>query len=557
MRAHRLSIVGKSTYALTPEDPDELVNKAYVDSIAASSGGKPPIFITDVTAQSTGIVGLKQYQANTVPANVIVNEATSDTQNIRVHFLAEGPDNAYSPVVTGRIGSGSEVTAQSLTQVAGTQRLFQGYVNLTITGDSTITITSSTTSTDSVYVVYAADGPEATSFVIGSLPGSQTEVKNNDVVPVSGTVPNSAVSLTVQNFGAAKSGNINSIGANDSAGAGFKTFSGTMTVGTNTGTLAARIIATNALGTSGDPVTSSNTVTLNQTFPTIGTISITYPGAQTAIKSGDSATVSSTITNADIVAYSSSSNISVVNPSTYAASKTVNYVSGSYVYATNNYTITATKNSNGAVSTANAAVNIANVAPTAAVAIVGSPARLRSSLAGETYEVRVTANQVLASAPTLDVPANGGTWSGSWTFVSTYWRRYLVVVDSDTRTTHSYQNVVLPSISGATLNGSTLTSGGSYTIGGFLERIVTFAAFERYHAIGTTIGDITKTRARYVGTDNDLTRRTDTNNVTNAFTIVNSGGTYDANGTHLFLNDLDFANSNTSGTLQVAVEETA
>lgn len=559
MRAHKLDIVGKSTYSPTPIDDTDLVNKIYVDneiaSAVAAAGGKPPIFITDITAQSTGIVGLKEYQANTVPANVIVNQAVSDTQNVRIHFLAEGPTDSYSPIVTGRVNAGAEITAQSLTQVAGTQRLFQGYVNLTITADSTVTITSSAGSTDSAYVVYAADGPEATSFTIGALPGSQTEVKNNDVVPVSGVVPNSATALTVQNFGAAKSGNINNIGANDSAGAGFKTFSGTMTVGTNTGTLAARIVATNALGTAGDPVTSGNTVVLNQTYPSVGAISVTYPGGQTAIKSGDSATVSSTITNADTVAYTSSANISVTDPNTYAANKTVTYVSGTYVYATNNYTITATKASNGAVTILNGQVNIANVAPTASVAIVGSPARLRSSPTGETYEVRVTANQVLASAPTLDLPV--GTWSGSWTFVSTYWRRYIVVTDAHARGTYNYQNVVLPSISGATLNGSTLTAGGSYIIGGFLEKILTFAAFARYTAIGTSVGDITKTRARYVGTETDLNRRTDTNNVTFSFTITNGSGVYNANGDHLFLNDLDFANSNTSGTLQVAVEETA
>lgn len=556
MRAHKLTIVGKSTYSPTPEDPLDLVNKQYVDSLFSQTAGEPPVFITDVTPQSTGIVGLKQYVPNTVPTNVVVTNAVSDTANVRIHFIAEAPASSYSPVITGRVGNGSEVTAQYMIQMSGQTRVFQGYVNLTVSVDSTVTITSSTGATATVAVVAAFDGPEATAFTIGTLPGSQTEVKSGDVVPVSGTAPNSATSLTIQDFGAASSGNINSLGAVDSAGAGFRTFSGTMTVSSRTGSLNARIVAYNVLGTAGDPVTSSNAVTLNQTFPTIGTITVTYPGSQLAIKSGDSATLSSTITNADTVAYTSSANLSVASPNTYAASKTVSYVSGTYVYNTNNYTITATKASNGAVSTAQKAVNIANVAPTAAVTIVGSPARLRSSAVGEQYEVRVTPNQILLSAPTLDLPTNGGTWSGSWTLVSNYWRRYIIVNDAQVRGTYSYQNVVLPSLSGNTLDGSTLTSGGSYTIGGFLEKILTFAAFERYHAIGTTVGDITKTRARYVGDDVDLTRRTDTNNVSHSFTISNGSGVYSATGGYLFLSDLDFANSNTTGTLQVAVEET-
>ena len=549
MRVQRLEAISV-TLSEQLNQADAAVRKDYVDALVSGA----PVFVTDVTPQSTGIVGLKQYIADTVPADVVVTDAVSDTQSIRVHFLADSPGSSYSPVLTADINGSGSFSPASMTELANTPRMYTGYFDLTITADATITITSSSGATASVDVVYGADGPEATAITIGSYPGSQTEAKAGDSMSFTGTAPNSAASGTVSATGAASSGSV-TLGADDSAGAGLKTITGTFTVSNASGLQNLTVVLANALGTNGTPVQSSNQITLNQTYPTIGTITVTYPASQTALKGSETADVSATVSNADEVAYSSSANLSVDTPSVYNATKTVTRISGNYVYNTNNYTITATKTSNGAVTTANKAINIANVAPTAAITINGSPSRLRSSAAGQDYVVRITPNQVLASAPSMD--AGSGTWQGSWTLSGSYWQRTLRIVDTDAKGAQAFSNMNLPSIAGASLDGSTITSGSAFTVGGFIERTVTFAAFAQYSAIGTNVVDITKTRARYVGDDTDLTRRTDVSNATHSFTITDNVGVYNSTGNYLFLNDQDFANSNTSGTLQVAVEELA
>lgn len=548
MRAQRLEAIGITLSEASPAGPDSAVRKDYVDALVSGA----PVFVTDVTPTSGGIVGLKEYAPDTVPSNVVVTDATSDTQTIRVHFLAEASGTSYSPTLTADVGGVGSFSPDSMTELANTPRVFEGYFDLTITQNETITITSSSGATASVDVIYGADGPEATALTIGSYPGSQTEAKAGDTIAYTGTAPNDAVSGDVIATGAASSGSV-SLGAEDSAGAGFKTITGTFVVSGASGTQSLTITLANALGTDGDQVVSSNSITLNQTYPTIGTITVTYPVGQSALKASESADVSSTVTDADTVDYTSSADLSVDTPTVYNATKTVTRVSGNYVYDTNNYTITATKDSNGAVSTSQAAINIANISPTADITISGSPTRLRSSAVGEDYTVVITPNQVLDEAPSLT--AGSGVWQGSWVLNGSSWERDLRIDDTDAKGVQSFSSIALPSIAGDSLDGNIINSGGSYTVGGFLARTLTFAAFSQYESIGTSVVDINKTEARYVGVEPDLTLRNDTNNVTSSYTIVDSGGIYDATGDYLFINDVDFANSNTSGTLQVEVEE--
>ena len=548
MRAQRIEAIGITLSEATPAGPDSAVRKDYVDALVSNA----PVFITDVEPTSTGIVGLKQYEADTVPANVIVTDATSDTTNIRVHFLAEADGTSYSPTLTADVGGVGSFSPTSISELANTPRMFEGYFDLVIAQNETINIISSSGATASVDVVYGADGPEPTALTIGSYPGSQTEAKSGDTISFTGTAPNDAVSGTVSNAGAASSGSV-VLGADDSAGAGFKTITGTFTVSGLTGSQSLTIVLANALGTNGDPTVSSNSITLNQTYPTIGTITIDYPVGQSAIKASETVTANATVSDADTVAYTSSGDLSVDTPSVYNAAKTVTRIGGNYVYNTNNYTITATKDSNGAVTVANGKINIANVAPQASISIVGSPTRLRSSAAGEDYTVRITPNQVLDSAPSLD--ASSGAWQGAWTLNGSNWERNLRIDDTDLKGSNSFSNMNLPSIAGASLDGAVISGGSAYTVGGFLARTLTFAAFSQYEAIGTSVVDINKTEARYVGVTPDLTLRNDTNNVTSSYTITDSGGIYNATGNYLFINDQDFANSNTSGTLQVEIEE--
>lgn len=548
-------------HASLSEDPTDLldaVTKQYVDNlIAAVSGGAGGgVFITNISPTSTGNVGNKQYVPNTVPANKVITDGTSDTNNVRVTLVAEGSGSFYSPTITITTDPVLPNTPMTvpLSEDASDKRFFSGFVDLTdITADVIVTATSSTSATATCTIHRAAAGPQIDTLLIGSLPGSQTEAKAGDVVNVSGRIANAATYVEIIAGGANSAISSMTLGAADSFGTGFKSFSGTFIVSGASGLQNVSARGRNNLGTYGNTFVSSNQITLNQTYPTIGARTITYPVGQSALKGTESATVASTITNADTVLYTTSANLSVDSPNTYSATKTVTRVSGTYVTGQNNYTITATKASNNATSTANAQVIIADAAPTAAISIGGNPVRLFSSPTGVDYTITITPSQVLASAPSL--VASSGTWQGSWTASGNNWTRVLRILDSDLKGAQTFSSLSLTNQ--ALVNGSTITAGANYTVGGFATRTITFAAFERYHAIGTTIGQINKVTAKYSGTANNLTLYNDTGDHFQGFTIVDAAGNYDANGGYLFISDAAFAASNTSGTLQLDIGEAA
>ncbi len=540
------------TVSANPVIPEGVASKDYVDQRLATGLGSVivgNVYITDIIPASTGIVGSKVFDPNTVPANAVLTEATSDTTNITVKIFAEGGNAFYSPTIT------INGVQAALTKIASdSSRVYTGQANLTIgAGDTTIEVISSTGATASATVHKASAGPAIQSVVIGSLPGSQTEVKNGDVVQVSGVVDNAATYVEVLAGGAAGSLSSLALGANDTGGAGKKTFSGSFTVGSGTGAQTVSVRARNSLGTYGATTVSSNSVTLNQTYPTVPVISISYPVGQSALKGVEVATLTSTITNADTVSYSSSSNLSVTDPSTYAASKTVSRVSGGYVVGVNNYTITATKASNGAVTTRSAAVAIADTAPTATITIAGNPTRLVSSPTGQSYTVTVTANQQLSGAPSL--APSSGSWSGSWSGSGTTWSRTLLINDAAAKGAQSFGSPTLPNL--ALVNGSTITAGAGYNVGGFTRRTVTLEAFSQLAAIGTSVANIAKVNAKYSGASANLTFQTSTDNLFQGFTITDSAGNYNSTGDFLFITDQAYAGANTTGTLQVEVEEVA
>lgn len=535
---------GHARVDFTPAHPKDVVNLEFVQNLLIE-GAAGAIFITNIAPTSSGIVGGKQF-ATTIPANSVITDCFSDTNNIRVSFLAEGPSTFYSPTVTA-----NGTPSSSLIEVAGDKRLFSGYVDINVAESGTITVTSSTGSSATANVTLLTVGPTVQSVTIGALPGAQTAVKNNDVVPFTAVVQNAAVSVVVKDLGAARivSGTP-VLGANDSAGAGFKTVTGNFIVATSrSGAQGLTITAANFIATEGVAATSA-TITLDQTFPAIGAIGITYPATQSALKGSETASVASTITNADVYNYAFS-NGTVGSPTVYAASKTVTRTSGTYV-TVNNYTITATRSSNAAVSTLSGAIAIADTDATAVITIIGSPARLQSSVAGNDYTVQVAPDQILSGAPSTLV-ASSGTWQGSWVASGNNWRRTLRIADTDAKGAQTFSGLSITNKAGKV--SGTITSGSTYTVGGLVLRTITFPAFARFTSIGSSVVTIGKTVAKYAGSSDNLALRADTNNAAASYTIADIAGNYSATGSYIFLSDLDFANSNTSGTLQVDFSE--
>lgn len=440
------------------------------------------LFVTGAT--NTGNVGDKSYVPNTVPANMVLTECTSDTTNVTIAFMAE-PAGFYSPTITL---SGVECT--NLAQYGDDRRLFTGSFDVDLTcapGEyQDFVIVSSTGQNTTVRINLAGAGPAITDITFGAYPGTQTALKSGDVIGVTVTVENDATSVWISAGGAAASLVNLSIGAEDGAGTGYRYATGTITISGVTSDAGVTAQASNALGTDGDPVVSEN-LNIDQVYPTITFNSTTYPESQGALKNSESATVNASVTNwtsgVDTIVYSSpNSQLSISDTTTYLQNKTVTRIAGDYNYSTNNYRISATKVSNAATTVGNSTVRIAHVAAT--LTIVEPATRLRTGSTGfanvalttaasvAEHAIYINANQVLSSSPSLAAPdANKGVWkNGSFinTGGMTSFRDYLQLADDSIRGTHTWG-----AISGTNLAGieTTVATGDtSYTIGGFVPR---------------------------------------------------------------------------------------
>lgn len=490
-----------------------------------SGGGD--LFITDVQPTSTGIVGGK-----TVTDREVVS-CLSDTQFVRVHFECAGGNDKYTPAVT------VEGVAATVAETA-TKRWFSGYADIELPAGeaTTVTATSDAGGSDTTIVEVLGVGPDILSITFGAYPGTQTELKAGDQIPFTVTTNPEAVSIELLGGGAGNSPLVTIVGG---------TGNGVLTIGALSGTQTVQAIAKNSFGTAGVTF-SSPALTLNQTYPTVGPFTVTYPGGQQAIDIGDTATVNAPVTNGDIVSYTSA-NLSIPDPSTYSVSKVVDTAFSGYIGSGTNFNVTATRNANNASTSGGVLVRIASVTPTAYVTVNGVFGRLVSSPSGVDYEIRIYPSQLVPTAPTLD--ASLGAWQGSWVNMGGYWRRSLRIADAVPRGSGLFSALVLTGPSG--LVGSDLTSGTTYTVGGFTSRTITFPAFSRTAPLGVAVADPSKVTV-VVGT-NTLTRYTDNAVRTGGWYPANSDGSYNASGSYVGLSDTAFAGANTSGTLQATVQE--
>lgn len=503
------------------------------DGESGTSGG---VFVLDVIPNGAGIVGSKTYKANTVPVDANLATAVSDSTEVTVMVGTNGGTQSYSPVITV---NGVMATLYEST----TKRWFTGYADIQLSaGVNLVTITSSEGDTDTCHVTLAGAGPDVLSSSWGAYPGTQTEVKAGDVMTLTVITPNDAVMCYVFIGGASAATYSIPVVGNAAIVP--------VTISNFTGALPVTVKLANALGTLGQVHTSAN-LALNQTYPTIGAISVAYPGGQSGLKTGESATVTATVTNFDSISYASAS-LTIPSPSAYGASKVVGLAGGGYLNSGTNYAITATRAANNATSTRAGLVAYATVVPSAAISIVGSPARLVSSPTGIDYEVRVTPDQALLGAISLN--ASLGAFQGAWVSAGSYSRRSLRISDATARGTGVFSGLSMTGISG--LVGGSITSGSTYIVGGFSLRTVFFPAFSRVAPLGAPITTPAKTTAQISG-GNVLTLHGDAGVYSNGYYPANFDGTYNAVGVYLGLSDTAFIGSNTTGTLSVDVQETA
>jgi len=445
-----------------------------------SSGGvgAGAIFITDVT--SSGIVGDKEYEDDTVPANKVLTSALVDNSTATIHFQAEGGEN-YSPVVNI---DGVECT--NLVEVSGDLRMFAGSISVSLTQLTENFIVRSDTGTQGVVTIEQAEpAPEISSCVIGNYPGIQTAVKAGDIVHVTGTVDASATHVRLNTFGAY----VDSDWVSCSNG----TFDITGIIGSASGLQNAQVYARNSFGSEGGDYLSDNQILLDQIAPSFNFTEIIYPVGQNAFKGNEIGTVSLDVLNSTSVTYSSpNGDFTITDPLVNEFIKTISCQNpGNYNDNTINFRAVATKTINDTSNTYNLIVEVADTVPIITVAQPQS--RLRSSDFGEDYVITATSNQNMNGIPDISIPVSG-TWKGLG-FVGglKVFTREITIDDLDAKGNGSWL-LNTPITNRAGLN-AIIT--GSEVVGGFVSRDYILPAFSTTVWLGTEVVSTVKLRLNW------------------------------------------------------------
>lgn len=427
------------------------------------------------------------------PGNTVLQSCTSTSANVKI--IIEG--------------SFPRVVMQSVTYtmplVGG---LYRDTIDLTLAAPGDLVAEGidpdgNAAARDTVAVALSLPPTITAAVFTGGYPGSQAELKEDDLYSLSVTADKSFNAVVVYNFGAGKFANIPvtpgttatvSVTIADRGDTAQLLPARVAVIDTVTGAWSATYDTDTAGSTNGIHV-----VNLNNLHPTVTWGSPTYPGAQQALKGAEAATVPVTLANLDTVLFDTNGTgeLSVTNPTTIEATKTATRIGGTYNISSPNLRGTANRAANDATTVATRVVNIANVAPT--ITVSKPFARLRSGglhgTSPQDYSIQILANQNLLSAPSMDADPGGnrGTFQGGgFTGAGSTWARNLRIDETvpDEKGTFTFQNLLATGLAG--IVQTTIGAGSSYTLGGFVQRVFNFAPFTADSTESVVLVDQTK-----------------------------------------------------------------
>lgn len=453
----------------------------------SGSGVNGSAFITDIEPQDPlQSVGEKVFSSD----GEVLDSCSTTTNLITVSVLALPGNTNWKPVLT--------IKGQTVNLVAQNDSpLFRGSIDIDLAGDSELKVVHEDGAEHTVQITVDSPPVIQQATLTGTYPGSQTELKENDVFTMDVVVDIPVVQIEISDYGAAKYSLINvSEGTSHSItitianrGNTLQQFGIKLRVKKSTGAWSEYYL------TEDDGIVNGeNILFLNNVRPAVSFSGVTYPAGQSAIKETETATVNHSISNFDTVSYSTSNNeLTITDPQTFQSSKSVSRNSGSYNISTNNFIVTAVRAANGSSVTSGITVKIAHTPPTINVTITGNPARLRSGgndgTAVQTYSINIVSNQRLSAAPSMIAPE--GTFSGSgFTGGPTTWSRSLSISDNDARGSFNFGN--LSAINEANVEQTVISGGSTYTIGGFVTRQVFLEAFQNEIDINVPVDNYNK-----------------------------------------------------------------
>lgn len=533
------------------------VTASYADTeatITINGGSTGFVAITDINPTNpSDNVGNKVLSDD----DYVLQSCVSSTTGVTVSVIAVTGQNNFKPAIT--------VNGVAATLIRNTNTdVWAGTAAITLTGTSpyAVTATHGDGATDTAIVTTEA-APVVSSVLFSNAYSQgvgQTEHAAGQTLNLTVTSATPFVQLEVIGDGTT---------ATDAVSDTFATTTSkvlTVTVANHGNTLTAypaKVRIRNANGT-WSAITASNAmasvdgvnvINLNNTRPVIVFGAITYPVGQSALKDAESATVVVTETDVNTVAYSSPNSQLFITAPTALGNKTVSRIAGGYNISTNNLQVIAGRTANATSATFSMVVWIAHDTPTA---VITTPAaRLRSGVVAQNHTITLTFSQRVAS-PSLT--ASVGTFIGAWSTADNgvTWTRTLQIADSDTKGAATFSGLSTTNL--ANIPVTVITSGASYTVGGFVQRTITFAAWtNRESAIGTQVSDASKLRVTNLSKGASGSLNTafvgSVGDAVDTYTITQPAGVFNATGNLLYNRDLANAVSNTSGTAQFEIEE--
>jgi hypothetical protein len=427
------SLIGGSNISLSAS-----ANSITINSIGGGGGGGAGgtfAFFSNAL-NNAGIIEKTYYP--TVDPNIYLSGIDVDNaSDLTLYLRWDGPGNGY--MGTGFI-NGQEIPTGNITQLGTSTRRFEGFISGLDLAGTTIITGIANGSTGTISLQEAGAGPTPFSVFMppvssgtakaGTNLGS-SDYKGGDTTTGYVTFDTTDVTgIKVFDHGVSDFIDFTSYTLVDTGDARHTARIPLTINNTRNGSQTLKVIAVNNFGTTG-AATESNAVTLDQTYPSV---SATDPALgdyvnNQGLNSGESITFVNTISNwdsanGDTVLYSGlSDQISITDSGVFQNPKTVSYVTGVFNNS-DNITITAARDDNGAVDSTDVKIRIAKnpiitgiiLQPYALSAtspnVVGT-SEIKGGDVGSA-EVVVNTNEVSAGNMTFSV-SNAGVSDGSQT----------------------------------------------------------------------------------------------------------------------------------------------
>lgn len=315
----------------------------------------------------------KNYYSTPTTGTFLSGVTVDTAEDLKVYLRWDGPAHDY-------IGSGSiegvRIPDDQIIELGNFTRRFQGYLdNVSFTGKDYISGEANGKSA-LISLNELGAGPTPTSLTISNISSATqkngtelgtTHLKGDDQINVTAIFnTNDVDAIKVYDSGISDGISESSYGLVDN---GDGTYTATIAItvtNSRTGSQTVSIIARNSFGTSGNTSTSSNQISLDQTYPSISASDpASYNGRSDGLRSGESTSFSNTISNwnagnGDTVFYSGlTSDINITNNTSFENPKTVSYSDGIF-NDSDNLRIRAVRVNNGAVDSDDVKIKIAN-----------------------------------------------------------------------------------------------------------------------------------------------------------------------------------------------------